>query len=335
MSDSGEFSGRTIDDAIAEGLHVLGLTRAEADIEVLQHPRRKFLGRVDALVRISRLDDLAAELDFEDQQEVVGQPEPAADDEWNDWDSEDEEEEEPPLREPQAAPIATEPDADTRSDRRPRRRRNRRGKGRQQSREHRAPRESGNDRNRRTLDPETRSQRNARETVRTDDYDESVPTPAGQEENERIAIETLTRMLEYMGVEDFQVKRTWTADARESADRLTLFVEGQHLGRLIGRRGATLQSMHWTLVSMMRRLTRDCPKLDLDIDSYQLKQDASLQERALRTADDVVHRGRPWEMEPMTKRQRWVVHVALKDHPEVYTESEGTGPDRRVVILLK
>lgn len=335
MSDSGEFSGRTIDDAIAEGLHVLGLTRAEADIEVLQHPRRKFLGRVDALVRISRLDDLAAELDMEDQQEVVGQPEPAADDEWNDWDSEDEEEEEPPLREPQAAPIATEPDADTRSDRRPRRRRNRRGKGQQQSREHRAPRASGNDRNQQTMDPETRSRRNARETVRTGDYDESVPTPADQEENERIAIETLTRMLEYMGVEDFQVKRTWTTDARESADRLTLFVEGRHLGRLIGRRGATLQSMHWTLVSMMRRLARDCPKLDLDIDNYQLKQDAALQERALKTAADVVHRGRPWEMEPMTKRQRWVVHVALKDHPEVYTESEGAGSDRRVVILLK
>ncbi|MCY3659958.1 MAG: Jag N-terminal domain-containing protein [Caldilineaceae bacterium] len=334
MSDSGEFSGRTIDDAIAEGLHVLGLTRAEADIEVLQHPRRKFLGRVEALVRISRLDDLAAELDFEDQQEVAGQPEPASDDEWNDWDTEDEEEE-PPLREPQAAPVATEPDADARSDRRPRRKRNRRGKGQQQSREHRAPRASGDDRGRRTLDPETRSRRNAREMVRTDDYDESVPTPAGQEDNERIAIETLTRMLEYMGVEDFQVKRTWTTDARESADRLTLFVEGRHLGRLIGRRGATLQSMHWTLVSMMRRLARDCPKLDLDIDNYQLKQDAALQERALKTAADVVHRGRPWEMEPMTKRQRWVVHVALKDHPEVYTESEGTGSDRRVVILLK
>lgn len=332
MSDSGEFSGRTIDDAIAEGLHVLGLTRAEADIEVLQHPRRKFLGRVEAVVRISRLDDLAAELDFEDQQEVVGQPEPAADEEWDDWDTEDEEEE-PPLREAQQTPpVAMEPDTDTRPGRRSRRKRNRRGKGRQQPR---APREFENDRGQQTMDPETRSRRNARETVRTDGYDESVPTPVGQEDNERIAVETLTRMLEYMGVEEFQVKRTWTADARESADRLTLFVEGQHLGRLIGRRGATLQSMHWTLVSMMRRLARDCPKLDLDIDSYQLKQDAALQEQALRTADNVVQRGRPWEMEPMTKRQRWVVHVALKDHPEVYTESEGTGSDRRVVILLK
>ena len=335
MSDSGEFSGRTIDDAIAEGLHVLGLTRAEADIEVLQHPRRKFLGRVEALVRISRLDDLAAELDFEDQQEVVGQPEPAADEEWDDWDIE-EEEEEPPLRDAQPAPpVATEPVTDTRPGRRSRRKRNRRGKGRQHTQASREPREFENDRGRQAMDPETRSRRNARETVRTDGYDEAVPTPVGQEDNERIAVETLTRMLEYMGVEDFQVKRTWTADARESADRLTLFVEGRHLGRLIGRRGATLQSMHWTLVSMMRRLARDCPKLDLDIDSYQLKQDAALQERALRTADDVVHRGRPWEMEPMTKRQRWVVHVALKDHPEVYTESEGTGSDRRVVILLK
>ena len=335
MSDSGEFSGRTIDDAIAEGLHVLGLTRAEADIEVLQHPRRKFLGRVEAVVRVSRLDDLAAELDFEDQLEVVGQPEPAADEAWDDWDTEDEEEE-PPLREPEPAPpVAPEPDTGARSGGRSRRKRSRRGKGRQQSRERRAPRASEDDRGRRGMDPETRSERNARETVRTDGYDESVPTPVGQEDNERIAVETLTRMLEYMGVEDFQVKRTWTTDARESADRLTLFVEGQHLGRLIGRRGATLQSMHWTLVSMMRRLARDCPKLDLDIDSYQLKQDAALQKQALKTADNVVHRGRPWEMEPMTKRQRWVVHVALKDHPEVYTESEGTGPDRRVVVLLK
>ena len=334
MSDSGEFSGRTIDDAIAEGLHVLGLTRAEADIEVLQHPRRKFW---DASKRWS---GLAAWTTWpENWTSRTSRKSPASPN---------------PRRtrngttgtprtmrtnhrcaNPRRRLLQRNRTPATRSDRRPRRRRNRRGKGRQQSQEHRAPRDSGNDRGRRTLDPETRSQRNAREIVRTDAYDESVPTPADQEDNERIAVETLTRMLEYMGVEDFQVKRAWTTDARESADRLTLFVEGRHLGRLIGRRGATLQSMHWTLVSMMRRLARDCPKLDLDIDSYQLKQDAALQERALKTADDVVHRSRPWEMEPMTKRQRWVVHVALKDHPDVYTESEGTGPDRRVVVLLK
>ena len=335
MSDSGEFNGRTIDDAIAEGLRVLGLTREEADIEVLQHPRRKFLGRVEAVVRISRLDDLAGEPAFEDQQVVAGQPEPAVDEAWDDWDEEDEEEEPPPRQPEEPPPAAQGADTGSRSGRRARRKRSRRGQGRQQAREQRAPRESENDRDRQTLDPETRNRRNALESVRTDGYDESVPTPAGQEDNERIATETLTQMLEYMGVEDFQVKRTWTTDARESAHRLTLFVEGRHLGRLIGRRGATLQSMHWTLVSMMRRLARDCPKLDLDIDSYQLKQDAALQEQALRTADDVVHRGRPWEMEPMTKRQRWVVHVALKDHPKVYTESEGNGPDRRVVVLLK
>lgn len=282
MSDSSaEFTGRTIEEAIQAGLDALGLERHEADIEVVQHPRRKFLGRVDATVRIARIDDWDEEAEEEPvaQQEIVGQPEPdldppdAAEEAYAEW---DEEEEEAPA--PAAPPSARE-----------------------------------------------------REELA---YDTSVPTPAGEEENERVAVETLNRLLGYMGFEDHEVQVAWAGLDRERPI-LNLHVTGQSLGRLIGYHGATLRNLQFILRLLLSQQLQNWPSVNLDVDSYQLKQQANLKRRALKIARDVVSRGRPYTMEAMSAADRRIVHLALQDHPDVYTESKGSGSHRKVVIYAQ
>lgn len=272
MNNAQEFSGRTIEEAVNEGLEALGLDRSEADIEVVQHPRRKFLGRVDAVVRVAPLADWNEEEDASAQRVVTGQPEPSR-----------------PEAEPEdeAEPASPADDASP-----------------------------------------------APQTQETLAYDVSMATPEGQEENERVARETLGELLDCMDIGAYTVNRSWSEHS-ENQPLLTLHVEGAHLGRLIGRRGSTLNSLQFILRLMLSQKLKSWPYVNLDIDQYQLKRQQALARQALKIAREVVERGRPYEMESMSPAHRRIVHLTLQDHPDVYTESEGTGSDRRVVVYLK
>ena len=50
-------------------------------------------------------------------------------------------------------------------------------------------------------------------------------------------------------------------------------------------------------------------------------------------AERVIETGSPFALSPMNSRERRIIHVALKDHPQVQSQSEGVGPERKVVIF--
>ncbi len=274
MNTPQEFSGRTIEEAIAEGLKALQRERHEVDIEVVQYPRRKFLGRVDAVVSMQSLGPRTENLDEAEetvpQPVVTGQPEPVRATE----------------PEPAAAHANSEPELDT-------------------------PRV-----------PEATAAQSA------------VVAPEGYEEVERVALATLTRLLDYMDLQDFTINQTWATDTRDQPV-LTLHVEGERLGRLIGRHGVTLSSLQSIVRLMLGQNLDRRPYVNVDVDGYQRKQQQALTRKALKIAEDVVTRGHPYEMEPLSAVNRRIVHMALQNHPDVYTESEGSGSERRVVIYLK
>jgi len=56
---------------------------------------------------------------------------------------------------------------------------------------------------------------------------------------------------------------------------------------------------------------------------------------ALRSADQVARTGRPLLLEPMPANERRIIHLALRDHPQVYTESSGEGDRRKTQLLPK
>jgi len=116
---------------------------------------------------------------------------------------------------------------------------------------------------------------------------------------------------------------------------VTLNIEGDELGILIGRRGQTLASLgHITKLIVAARLKAWLP-LNVDVAGYKKRRQDSLQRLALYLAEQVKSRHSAITMEPMPPAERRVIHLSLADHPDVVSHSIGEGENRKVVILLK
>lgn len=138
-------------------------------------------------------------------------------------------------------------------------------------------------------------------------------------------IEILNTLLGFMGVEG---KVEVLADGLP----LSLNINGEDLGILIGRRGQTLVALEYvTKLIVVRRLKTWLP-LAIDVGGYKKRRRESLQKLALYLAEQVKSRRRAMPMEPMPADERRIIHLTLADHPDVTTESVGEGENRKVVI---
>ncbi len=109
-------------------------------------------------------------------------------------------------------------------------------------------------------------------------------------------------------------------------------LEGQDSGLLIGRKGETLRSLQLIVRLIVMNKTDQRINLSLDVEGYDSRRQDSLVNLAKRVAQRVIKTGRAIELEPMSSRDRRIVHMALSQKDEVYTESAGIGYGRRVVI---
>ena len=134
----------------------------------------------------------------------------------------------------------------------------------------------------------------------------------------------LTELLDRMGLTlDIQVR---------SIDPVTLNAVGPGVAELIGRRGTTLRALQFVLSLMVNKQLERRIRLVVDADGYRQRRESLLENMAERLAQRVRVTGQQMVLEPMPPDERRIVHLALVDDPEVTTESEGAGDDRRVVI---
>jgi len=122
---------------------------------------------------------------------------------------------------------------------------------------------------------------------------------------------------------------------REEVSPLILNIVGDDLGCLIGRRGETLRDLQFMVRLIVSRKLGVWPNVVVDVENYKARRANSLQSLAQRMADRVRETGQPIALEPMPAHERRIVHLALRDDPDVYTESTGEGDRRRVQILPK
>jgi spoIIIJ-associated protein len=103
---------------------------------------------------------------------------------------------------------------------------------------------------------------------------------------------------------------------------------------LIGRHGQTIDSIQYLLNVIAYRSHGD-EKKDVVVDAagYRARRKATLETLALRVAERVLDSGDAEELEPMTAVERKIVHLRLKDVAGVGTTSEGTEPNRYVVVV--
>lgn len=116
---------------------------------------------------------------------------------------------------------------------------------------------------------------------------------------------------------------------------LCLNIIGDDLGALIGRRGETLRNLQFIVRLILSRRLGVWPNIVIDVEGYKAKRVLALQALARRMADQVRQTGQMVVLEPMPAHERRIVHLALRDDPDVYTESTGEGENRKVQIIPK
>ena len=165
---------------------------------------------------------------------------------------------------------------------------------------------------------------------------DEVDTGVEQQETEEVATRIVRDLLDKMGFEDAAVNVTHSEpDDRTGREMTIVEVEGDDLGALIGPHGETLNDFQYLARLMAGHALRRRADFLVDIDGYRRQRRQALTRLAQRMAQKAVDRESPVTLEPMSAYDRRIVHVALRDHAEVYTNSVGEGAERRVRIYLK
>jgi spoIIIJ-associated protein len=153
------------------------------------------------------------------------------------------------------------------------------------------------------------------------------PAPAADESDKAADVrEVLEQILAAIGVQA-------RIEIREDDETLTATFVGRELGLVIGKHGQTIDAIQYLTNAIVWRNRGDERKpVVVDAAGYRARRQTSLDALAKRSAEQAVASGRSVELDPMTAVERKVVHVCLQDHPGVTTRSEGTEPNRFVVI---
>jgi spoIIIJ-associated protein len=123
------------------------------------------------------------------------------------------------------------------------------------------------------------------------------------------------------------------AEAEEGDRVQVLNIVGEDLGVLIGRQNEVLSALELITRLMVNQRVHTRSDFVVDVNGYRAKRAESLRKLALRMADQVVESGRTAVLEPMPPAERRIIHLALRDHPKVTTQSVGEGDRRKVTIV--
>jgi spoIIIJ-associated protein len=125
-----------------------------------------------------------------------------------------------------------------------------------------------------------------------------------------------------------------TVEAHQLGDDLMLDVKTEESGRLIGRQGQTLADLQYLVNRIVFQQDQTAPKVMLDVGGYRSQAREALVQKAKAAAEKVRRWGDAVELEPLNAFDRRIVHHALRDDPDVETQSvEVEGTEKKVLIL--
>jgi spoIIIJ-associated protein len=157
-----------------------------------------------------------------------------------------------------------------------------------------------------------------------------VATPTAPEDESELAHqvrEVVERILDAISVRAH-------VEFRDEDETVVATLTGRELGLVIGKHGQTIDAIQYLVNAIVWREHGDERRpIVVDAAGYRARRQASLDALAVRHAEQAVSSGTPVDLEPMTAVERKVVHERLKEFPGVSTRSEGTEPNRYVVIV--
>ncbi len=311
-----EASGKTVKDAIRNGLAELGCDSDDVDIQVIEMGSPGLFGMFGkpAKVRLTvKADDPAMDIDMpvlsldaaggrKPRQEKRKSDKPKA-------------EKPAPKAEPaEAEAEETAAGDEPRPEKKSRSRRRRRGGAK--GGEEREVREDG-------------EETAIGEPAPVLEHEPFEPTPEeNQTEDARRAREFLSGLTERMGV-------PVEIALMETPEQLRMQMTGEGMSLLIGRRGETLDALQYLTSLNINRGREEYLRVSIDTENYRAKREEALRKLAVRMAGRAKKSGRRVALEPMNPYERRILHSALQNDPDVTTHSEGEEPYRRVIITLK
>lgn len=153
--------------------------------------------------------------------------------------------------------------------------------------------------------------------------------PADAEEVQAKVKAFLTELLGAMGI---QV----AIETRFSAEGIMeVSIDGEGMGVIIGKRGATLDSLQYLATLVVNKGRADHVRLKLDTEGYRARRQETLEKLAINLAKKVKRTGHRVVLEPMNPYERRIIHSVLQADRAVETHSDGEEPYRKVIISPK
>lgn len=146
------------------------------------------------------------------------------------------------------------------------------------------------------------------------------------EEAKDATITYLQEVANAMGIEDIEVHY------KEEGKYITFQLESEKAAYLIGKRGQTLNALQQLAQLVMNKYSKQFKVIRIDVGNYRERREKALEQLADRMADKAIRSGRKVELEPMPSYERKVIHNALSHRLDIETYSEGTEPNRYLVI---
>ena len=124
-------------------------------------------------------------------------------------------------------------------------------------------------------------------------------------------------------------------EVSEHDETILVTIESEESGLLIGYHGRTLEALQLLMRQIVFKKTGTWIRLTMSIGDYRARREEQLKEIAEQAAEQVISEQEPLIMDELTPAERRIIHLALQNHEQVMSESEGEGRNRRLVIKLK
>ena len=144
----------------------------------------------------------------------------------------------------------------------------------------------------------------------------------------------VSKLINHLGMKA-QVSAHYDESSTDDRRTIQVDIRGDNLSALIGRHAETLTAFQHIASLMVGKQTQQWVQLVVDVEGYRDRREKQVRQLALRMVDQVIKTGKKATLEPMTASERRVIHIELRGHPAVTTESTGEEPHRKVVILPK
>lgn len=337
-----EKKGKTVDEAIWSGLQELQLTRERVRVEIIEPGSKGFLGlgakaaqvrltEVEPEEKISFADLLKADLNMSLKADAVKAKEPARETKPQPRMQEQKPTVTPTLENKPALKVMSEekinPRTQSTNEMEP-----------QSSLPRRSIRPEYSDRQSDRIrgsygehrdSAERRGRQNFTEEKQIAEMDDEV-WPIPTEEAPARAYKFAAEMIQAM-------KLQCRVNVREEDDSIVvnLLGDADDLGILIGKRGNTLDAFQYLLTVVVNRSREEHQRITLNVGDYRKRREETLIRLAKRLAREVESTEKSISLEPMSARERRLIHMALQDSETVYTESAGEDSRRHVVIYKK